>query len=186
MVPIILIILGIILLVCGIVGMFSVYIQPIKKAIRVYYNQDTDDFWYEHGRGQKLMEEGRRILTGLFGFMIVLGLCLLIPGLMMRYMPRGNASVVAESEVGADVSMDYASNVNNQIAVSEYVVVISGETVTLNGIEYSSLEDFENVVKQLDRTKKMTVTDDFAVSATYHSVVEIVNRYGLVYGDGLE
>ncbi len=186
MVPIILIILGSILVVCGIVGMFSVYIQPIKKAIRVFYNQDTDDFWYEHGRGQKLMEEGRRILTGLFGFMIVLGLCLLIPGLLMRYMPRGNASVISPSEVGADVSMDYAANVNNQVSVSEYVVVISGEAITLNGMEIASMEDFEEIIKQLDRTKRVIVTDDFAVAATYHRVVEIINRYGLVYGDGLE
>lgn len=186
MAAIILIVLGIILVVCGLVGMFSVYIQPIKKAIRVYYNQDTDDFWYEHGRGQKLMEEGRKILTGLFGFMIVLGLCLLIPGLVMRYMPRGNASVISPSEVGADVSMDYAANVNNQLALSEYVVVISGESITLNGVEIASMEEFEEIISQLDRTKKVTLTDDFAVAATYHKVTEIINRYGLVYGDSLE
>ncbi len=185
MLPIILIIIGALLVVAGIIGLISVYIQPLRKAIRVYYDQDLDDFWYEHGRGQKLMEEGRRILVGIFGTMIVLGMCLLIPGLVMQYMPRGNASVVAESEVGADVSHDASGDVNPMMQ-GDYHVVISGETVTLNGKEYASLGDFENDLKLMDRTKKVTVTDDFAVSATYHRVVELINLYGFVYGDGLE
>ena len=186
MVPILLIILGGMLVICGVIGMFSVYIQPIKKAIRVFYNQDTDDFWYEHGRGQKTMEEGRRILVGLYTFLIVIGFCLLIPGLVMRYMPRGNASVVASSEVGADASMDFEANVNNQLSTSDYVVVISGESITINGKAVEGLEDFEAIVKQLDRTRRVILTDDFAVASTYHKVAEIINRYGLVYGDSLE
>lgn len=185
MLPIILIIIGALLIVAGIIGLISVYIQPLRKAIRVYYDQDLDDFWYEHGRGQKLMEEGRRILVGIFGTMIVLGMCLLIPGLVMQYMSRGNASIGAEAEVGADIYNDY-SDANLPALQEDYRVVISGETVTLNGKVYTTLEDFENDLKRMDRTKKLSVTDDFAVSATYHKVVELINRYGFVYGDGLE
>lgn len=186
MVPIILIIVGGMLVICGIIGMFSVYIQPIKKAIRVFYNQDTDDFWYEHGRGQKTMEEGRRILVGLYTFLIIIGFCLLIPGLVMRYMPRGNASMVSPSEVGADVSMDFEAMVNNRTEMSEYVIVVSGDEVTFCGAKMASLEEFETMVKQLDRTKRVILTDDFAVASTYHKVAEIINRYGLVYGDCVE
>ncbi len=186
MLSIVLIIIGVILIVAGIIGLISVYIQPIKKAIRVFYGQDLDDFWYEHGRGQLVQQEGKRILLTLYTLLIVLGLCALIPGLVMRYMPKGNAPVVSDAEIGADAFNDHNAGVSNPAVRGDYYVVISGDVVSMNGKEYASLEAFENDLKVMDRTGKVSVTDDFAVSATYHKVIELINRYGLVYGDGSE
>lgn len=184
MLPIILIIIGAILIIAGIIGLISVYIQPIRKAIRVFYGQDLDDFWYEHGRGQLVQQEGRRILLTLYSWLIVLGFCALIPGMIMQYMPKGNASIIADSEVGADTFNDHSAGVTNPAAQGDYYVVVSGDVITMNGKEYASPEEFENDLKLMDRTRKVSVTDDFAVSATYHKVIELINRYGLVYGDG--
>ena len=184
MLPIILIIIGVILIIAGIIGLISVYIQPIRKAIRVFYGQDLDDFWYEHGRGQLVQQEGKRILLTLYSWLIVLGFCALIPGLIMQYTPRGNASVTADSEIGADAFNDHSAGVTNPAVSGDYYVVVSGNVVIMNGKEYTTLEAFEEDLKLLDRTGKVSVTDDFAVSSTYHKVIELINRYGLVYGDG--
>ena len=53
-------------------------------------------------------------------------------------------------------------------------------------IPFETVESFEEILKTMDRTKNVTLVDDFAVSATYHQVKELVNRYGLICGESAE
>lgn len=190
MLPVILIIIGIILSIVGIIGLLSVSVQPLMKAFRIVYTQDWEDYWYEHGKGQNALKEGRRTLVIMYLIILSIGLVLTISGLVIQYMPRGNDNVISVGTVGAtagdgsqwiDVSGAGSSN-----AQTDYSIVISGETIYVNGQPYPTVAAFEEALKNMDRTKKVTIVDDFAVSSTYHQVKELVNRYGLICGESAE
>lgn len=190
MLPVILIIVGIILSIVGIMGLLSVGVQPLLKAFRIVYTQDWEDYWYEHGKGQSALQEGRRTLVIMYLIILALGLALTISGLVIQYMPRGNDSVISAGAVGATTGdgsqWTDISGTGNSNVQTDYSIVIKGETIYVNGKTFETIEAFEEVLKNLDRTKKVTLVDDFAVSSTYHQVKELVNRYGLICGESSE
>lgn len=190
MLPVILIIIGIILSIVGIIGLLSVSVQPLLKAFRIVYTQDWEDYWYEHGKGQNALQHGRRVLVTMYLIILAIGLALTISGLVIQYMPRGNDTVISAGNVGAtagegdewtDISGIGTGNVQ-----AEYVIRISGDTIYVNGQAFETVEFFEEALKTMDRTKNVTLVDDFAVSSTYHQVKELVNRYGLICGESAE
>lgn len=191
MLPVILIIIGIILSIVGIIGLLSVSVQPLMKAFRIVYTQDWEDYWYEHGKGQNAISESRRVLVTMYLIILVLGLCLTISGLMIQYMPRGNDSVISAGNVGATVGdgnewTDISGTVGTGNLQADYSIVISGEKICVNGRMFETLEAFEESLKTMDRTKRVTLVDDYAVSSTYHRVKELVNQYGLICGESAE
>ena len=191
MLPKILIIIGVLLIVGGVFGLLTVSVQPLMKAFRIVYTQDWEDYWYEHGKGQDAQRASRRVLLILYGVVIALGVVLVASGLAIQYMPRGNDSLLSTEADGATAGSESqwvdgtnASAVGGDVA--GYSIMISGETISLNGKTFDSIEAFENELKGMDRTKQVFLVDDYAVSATYHQVKELVNRYGLVFGEGSE
>ena len=106
-------------------------------------------------------------------------------------MPRGNDSVISAGTVGATSGegnqwTDETGTLGNSDLETDYSIVISGKKIVVNGRTYETIEAFEEVLKNMDRTKKVTLVDDFAVSATYHRVRELVNQYGLICGESAE
>ena len=190
MLPVILIIIGIILSMVGIIGLLSVSVQPLMKAFRIVYTQDWEDYWYEHGKGQNALKEGRRVLIIMYLIILLLGLSFTISGLVIQYMPRGNDSVISAGNVGATAGNDSQwtdiSGTGADSVQADYSIVIKGEVIFVNGRTFETLEAFEEALKGMDRTKKVTLVDDFAVSSTYHKVKELVNRYGLICGESSE
>ena len=189
MLPVILIIIGIILSIVGIIGLLSVSVQPLMKAFRIVYTQDWEDYWYEHGKGQAALREGRRTLVIMYLIILLLGLSLTISGLVIQYMPRGNDTVISAGNVGATAGDEWTDISGTEVtgsARADYSIVISGETIIVNGRTYETVEAFEEELKNMDRTKKVTLVDDFAVSSTYHRVRELVNQYGLICGESTE
>lgn len=193
--PKILIIIGFILFLLGLAGLISVFLQSILKAIRVFYKQDKDDYIYEHGKGQKIIEESRKLLAKLFIILIVSGLALLLFGLAWQHMPIGNDSIFSTETAGIDVGDDEQSNIslkeyssddNTNGINADYYIKISGDIISLNEKTFGTIEDFENTLKDLDRTKKVVITDDYAISAIYHQVEDLINKYGLERGDDSE
>ena len=191
MLPVILIIIGIILSIVGIIGLLSVSVQPLMKAFRIVYTQDWEDYWYEHGKGQNAISESRKVLVTMYLIILVLGLCLTISGLMIQYMPRGNDSAISAGNVGATVGdgnewTDISGTPGISNLQADYSIVISGEKICVNGRTFETLEGFEEFLKTMDRTKRVTLVDDYAVSSTYHRVKELVNQYGLICGESAE
>ena len=191
MLPVILIIIGIILSIVGIIGLLSVSVQPLLKAFRVVYTQDWEDYWYEHGKGQSALQHGRRVLVTMYLVILVIGLALTISGLVIQYMPRGNDTVISAGNVGAtagenDQWTDISGTDGSGNARVDYTIVISGELIYVNGRTFETPEAFETALKEMDRTKKVTLVDDFAVSSVYHRVRELVNQYGLICGESTE
>ena len=181
MLPKILIIIGVLLIVGGVFGILTVCVQPIMKAFRIVYTQDWEDYWYEHGRGQDAQRAGRRLLITMYSIFIALGLCLVISGLTIQYMPHGNDSVLSSQVQGGTSGEEnrFGDSYAGNGALVDYTIVISGEVIRLNGKTFESVEAFEEELKGMDRTKTVSIVDDFAVSSVYHQVWELVNRYGL-------
>lgn len=185
MLPKILIIIGVLLIIGGIFGLLTIFVQPIMRAFRVVYTQDKEDFLYEHGRGQQVRQEGTRLLALIYLVVIILGVSLIVAGKVMQYMPRGNDSLHSSESLGTTVGVGEAWNNGGSAEgiQADYIIEVKETTIIFNGKIYETVEEFEVVLKELDRTKTVAIVDDYAISAIYHQVQDLVNSYGLVCGE---
>ena len=185
MLPKILIIIGVLLIIGGIFGLLTIFVQPILRAFRVVYTQDKEDFLYEHGRGHLVRQEGTRILMVVYLAVIILGVSLIVAGNVMQYMPRGNDSLHSSEAQGTTEGMGEAWNNGGGAAgiQADYIIEVKETSIIFNGKIYGTVEEFEAVLKDLDRNKTVAIVDDYAISATYHQVQDLVNSYGLVCGE---
>ena len=124
------------------------------------------DITIDYGDNKKTQNVLKGIVVSL-----AIGLSLTISGLVMQYMPRGNDSMVSAGNVGATVGegdewIDISGMGTGNVQ-AEYVIRISGHTIYVNGQAFETVESFEEILKTMDRTKNVTLVDDFAVSATY-------------------
>ncbi|MEZ3474922.1 MAG: hypothetical protein K1W27_19415 [Lachnospiraceae bacterium] len=62
-----------------------------------------------------------------------------------------------------------------------YSVVVSEKMISLNNQQIGGIDQFEEYLKELDRQQKVLLVDDFAVSATFHKVQELLDAYGMKY-----
>lgn len=191
MLPKILIMIGSVLIGGGFIGLISIYLHPIMKAIRIFYKQDKEDFLYEHGRGQKAQEESRKTLDNLYKLSIVFGIVALASGLAIQYMPHGNDSIFSATAEGTSIGDDneqssitneYSSNTTTDFS-TDYTIVISGDVISLNNNTFYTIEEFKNHLETLERTKKVFLIDDFAISSVYHDVEKAINDCGFDNGD---
>lgn len=194
MVPVILMVVGAGLLLVGILFLIRIYLEPIRKAKRVVFKQDMEDYFYENEKGKKLEEESRKTLKTLCMFLVIPGIALFLIGFSIEYMPRGNAPIFAPSAEGMDTGEDSQAGVTSEPTGGEaaggvpadYSILIKEDVIILNGEAYESVEAFEDAIKGLERGKKVEVKEDYAVSAIYHQVVELIKRYDLGNMEGVE
>lgn len=180
MLPIIFIILGIVLIIlCGI----SLIMQP-KQVIIVHNIEDLKkDSNREKNTGKGKLSDKIICLTIAVIFLII--------GLVILYASRGNDSFLSVNLKGINTGNDdiqsqqepenrAASNIINSTEY-EYSVVVSEKTILFNNQQIDDTNQFEAYLKTIDRQHTIILVDDFAVSATFHKVQELLDAYGMKY-----
>ena len=66
----------------------------------------------------------------------------------------------------------------------QYYITISGMEVRFCGEVCADMTELEQKISDFGRINSIYVVDDFAVSATYHAVTDLLNRYGMTYETG--
>ena len=190
----ILIVLGGVLAAFGVVGLIFLFFQPIAEAILVVFKHDTGSLAYYTDKGRELKEEKTRVLKRSFAFFLVMGAAFLSTGLWFKYAPRGNDSLWSENVEGVSTGNDNMEYQDENGATGKYTdadgkgylrcVRVKGKTIYFNDEEIGGTDKFEEYIKPLDREPVVLLKDDYAASATYHKVVELLDYFDIKYKRG--
>lgn len=195
MLPNILIVLGTLFTVLGGIGLVAINIHPFFKAIRIIFFHSIDDLVYDSVEGRTAIEKARKTLKRSFTFFLGVGLILLLPGLWLNYAPRGNDSFLSTFIDGAEMGNDHVENqqensnstVGSGIEVKERdsfcEIIVKEKRIIVHGQEIGGTKDFETYLEsnELNRRKKIFLVDDYAVSSTYHEIMELLDAKGMDY-----
>lgn len=180
MLPIIFIILGIVLIIlCGI----SLITQP-KQVIIVH---NIDDLKRDSNK-EKDTRKTKHFSRTAF---LIIAVIFLIIGLVILYAPRGNDSFLSVDFKGINTGNDDMQSqqepenrtASNIIDSTEYEcsVIVSEKMISFNNQQIDDMDQFEAYLKTLDRQRTIILVDDFAVSATFYKVQELLDAYGMKY-----
>ncbi len=181
MLPNIFIILGIIIIICCVIS----YIKS-PQIIIVHNSDDAKNA----SNNEKDTGKVKR-----FGMIIcfIIAIIFLIIGFVIQYASRGNDTFLSEDIEGINTGnddMQYQQKqgvhiTGNIMNLSDYEysysVVVSEKMISLNNQQIGGIDQFEEYLKELDRQQKVLLVDDFAVSATFHKVQELLDAYGMKY-----
>lgn len=192
MFPKILTIIGCLLLMLGVIGFIFLQLRPVIDAVKTVSNPDKTQTSHETDKKQATYE-ARKLLSKACGLSVLSGLFLLAFGLAIQYMPRGNDSIFSSPAEGADIGNNaeqvnalnesLSSNNTNNLLIE---IIISEDTIRMNGKTFNSIEDFENELKNIDRSQNISIKDDYAISSVYHQVESLLIKYDLSDKDELE
>lgn len=206
MLPNILIVIGTIFTILGFIGLLALNISPFFRAIRVIFFHSIDDLVYDSAEGRTALDRAYKTLKKSFAFFFTIGLLFLLPGLWLKYAPRGNDSLLSAWIDGADAGNDdnayrqedsgaagkdkegagkdgEAQGRDDKGWDGSYCIVIKEKTIVFNGQEIGGTKEFEDYLEgnALDRRQKVLLVDDYAVSLTYHEVMELLDAKGMNY-----
>lgn len=179
---------GIVLIAAGSIWLINLVIDPLRKSFHIMFHRDWNYLAYEKGiEGQEAVDRARRVLSWPGIIAIILGVILLISGLYLKLNPGGSSlSGSLDSEFTAEESTDEGYSLN----AAEYYeamtdnthLIVSVDVIYFAGRSFPAVEGFEAYIKTLPRMQEaIVIADDFAVSATFHSVADILNSYGFSY-----
>lgn len=188
MLSIFLMILGILLIVGGIMWLLNLAVDPLRKAFHIMFHRDWNYLAYEKGReGKEAVDEARRVLTWPGVIVIILGILLFLLGLYLRVNPGGSnlfgsfeqefSATDTETEGYGKDALEYYRAMTDTTHM-----IISGDIVYYAGKDFATVDSFEGYVKTLYRMQDaIVISDDFAVAATFHDVLKILDAYGFSY-----
>lgn len=124
------------------------------------------------------------------GLVIVILIGIIVVCAIRQFGPRGKNSLFAKpgegTETGSDLQQSYANGLTGQKDTDNLQIVVSQNTVEINGKhfsgkkgEYDGLEDY--LRKAVQGVGTVYVKDDFAVSGTYHYVIGLLEKYEVDY-----
>lgn len=181
MLPNIFIILGIILIVCCAVS----HIRS-PQIIIVHNVDDVKNASNNEKNTGKVKHLGMKIC-------LIIAVIFLIIGLVIQYASRGNDSFLSVNIEGINTGnedLQYQQKqgeytIGSIMDTSEYkhshAVVVSGKMISINNQQIDKIDQFEEYLKKFDRQYTVFLVDDFAVSATFHKVQELLDAYGIKY-----
>lgn len=179
----ILMIVGVMLAIIGMILGVSTVFNTMRRDIQVFFfrrklpSMDED----VEKSGKKL---GKTAL-----WLITIGLILFLTCYVEIYAPRGPASIFSENIKDDSVKQQETDTHNEEISDLEGTddtIVIAGETIHFDEClwENDSIENFGSYLDTIEKTRKLSLQDDYAVASVYHRVEELLKEHGIIYGVG--
>ncbi len=193
MLPYILMIVGGLMFLTGVFFLLSLALQPIKKMIGVIFKRLDDYVMYESAKGKQLLAHEMGIMRSLSFFLIIMGLLLFLLGFYLKNTGRGLDSLFVKETTGISQGEDYdetgktggVTKDNTYVTAEgkEYYnfICVKGAKLSLNGINYDSINALEGALKNLERNKVILIVDDYAQSAAIKKVYDLLDRQGFDY-----
>ncbi len=183
-----LMIAGVILVILGILLGVSAFIKTIKRDIQIFFfRKKLPDIEADAEKSRKSIGKAA------FG-LVIIGLLLTVSSYVAIHF-IGNDSIFSENVEGAfsgdnqtkQRDEDEQKGKGFEVAETD-TIVIGGKTIRFDGYSWEDnrIEDFDLYLETIEKTRVLSLQDDYAVSTVYHRVEELLNKYGIAYGYGTE
>lgn len=189
MIPRILIVVGVLLVLFGIIGMFSLLILPIRENFEIVLGREYDFIRARLDPGIKKFITGKKKrLTIEFLTTGLLGTLMFFSGLYLGFAAEGEGFWFYKQffPQGASAQVWDAINEDGQFVAEDgkvysYYILLSGREISFCGEVCGELEDLRNRLDGIRRENTVIIVDSFAVSSTYHEVEDMLNELGIEY-----
>ncbi len=187
MVPYILIIAGIAAVIYGLIGLIRIAFLPIVRAHQVVFKRKDDYLFYENARGRRLLKSQTKFLLNIYLTLVIVGSLGIIAGFYAGFTEHGpdfwlyKTLFSAEEEQKNDRINDEGQYKASDGKEYNYYILIRGSDIYFKDELCADNSELEERIKDFDRTNTIVVHDDYAVSSTYHFVVDLLNGSGIHY-----
>lgn len=187
MVPYILIIAGIAAVIYGLIGLIRIAFLPLVRAHQVVFKRKDDYLFYENARGKRLLRSQTKFLVNIYITLVIVGSLGIITGFYAGFTEHGpdfwlyKTLFSAEEEHKNDRINDEGQYIASDGKEYNYYILIRGSDIYFKDELCADNSELEERIKDFDRTNTIVVHDDYAVSSTYHFVVDLLNGSGIHY-----
>ena len=187
MIPYILIIAGAASVLCGLIGVIRIAFLPLVMAHQVVFKRKDDYLFYENAKGRRLLKSQKKFLMNIYLTLIITGVLVITAGFYAGFTQNGpdfwlykNFFSLVE-EIRSDKITEDGKYLASDGKEYNYYIFVRGSEVFFGDEPCPDMAILEEKLKSVDRTNTIAVYDDFAVSAAYHSVVDLLDSLGINY-----
>lgn len=187
MVPYLLIISGFIAVLYGLTGLIRIAFLPLVRAHQVVFERKDDYLFYENAKGRKLLRSQKKYLLNIYITLVIVGALVMITGFYAGFTQHGPDFWLYKKLFSSEEDQrNDRINEDGQYLASDgkeynYYILIKGPEIYFKDELCADDTALEEKLRGFDRTNTIVVYDDFAVSSTYHFVVDLLDRSGIQY-----
>lgn len=179
-----LMIVGLILVILGMLLGALTVVKTIKRDIQIFFFRKKLP-----GIDADAQKSGKNIGKAAFGIIIV-GLLLAISGYVLTHF-IGNDSIFSKDVKGAFVGDNPTKQEETDVQNGEIMglaetdtIVIKGKTIRFDECSWedNGIEEFGLYLETVEKSRVLSLQDDYAVSTVYHRVEELLKEQGIAYG----
>lgn len=181
-----LMIVGLILVIFGMLLGILTVVKTIKRDIQIFFFRQKLP-----GIDANTEKSGKNIGRVAFGIIIV-GFLLAVPSYILTHF-MGNDSIFSENIEGAFIGDNQTQQKETDVRDVEStgleegdIIVIEGKTILFDGSSWegNSIEEFGLYLETIEKTRVLSLRDDYAVSTVYHKAEKLLKEHGIAYGYG--
>ena len=189
MIPWTLIIIGGLLVAFGVLGLISLWVLPFFERFEVVYDKDKEILSARMDKeiGKQVWYEKKNLIRD-FIVSIFAGILMFFAGLYLGYAAKGDDFWLYRELFPDRIAVQTWDEINeNGQYVAEdgraftYYVLVSGKEVSLSGEPCVDMEELKSKLTAVKRENTVIIIDSFAVSSTYRSVVDMLDKLGIDY-----
>ena len=189
MIPWTLIIIGGLLVAFGVLGLISLWVLPFFERFEVVYDKDKEirSARMDKEIGKQVWYEKKNLIRD-FIVSIFAGILMFFAGLYLGYAAKGDDFWLYRKLFPDRIAVQTWDEINeNGQYVAEdgraftYYVLVSGKEVSLSGEPCVDMEELKSKLTAVKRENTVIIIDSFAVSSTYRSVVDMLDKLGIDY-----
>jgi len=189
MIPWTLIIIGGLLVAFGVLGLISLWVLPFFERFEVVYDKDKEILSARMDKeiGKQVWYEKKNLIRD-FIVSIFAGVLMFFAGLYLGYAAKGDDFWLYRKLFPDRIAVQTWDEINeNGQYVAEdgraftYYVLVSGKEVSLSGEPCVDMEELKSKLTAVKRENTVIIIDSFAVSSTYRSVVDMLDKLGIDY-----
>lgn len=182
----IIIIVGVLLIIVGILGLLIIAASPFIHGFQIILKRKADYLDYETVQGKKFLHKTTIRYTRTSLIMAIIGFMCFFGGIYLGYAARGEDFWFYKKIFGEIENNGQWDRINDEgrFVASDgkeytYYILVVGDRISLNGIECDSIEDLKERLSEIRRENTVVLVDSYAVSLTFHSVEDLLNKMGI-------
>lgn len=198
MISIFLVILGILLAILGIIGLFAIAISPLIDDWDVVVRRKDDSLFYSTRFGKWILKQRTKKMAWEYLSFLTIGIVLFFVGMYLGFSDRGKDFWFYKKIYGEEIDRTQWEKIteegnyqDDEGEVFTNYILIRGKDIYFNGAFEENIIEYDELVKEIKsrniaRENTIALIDSFAISAKYKQVLQLLSDNGYKYKEEVE
>lgn len=197
MIAIILVIIGILLSIVGMIGLFAIAISPLIDDWDVVVRRKDDSLFYSTAFGKRILKLRTKKMAWEYFAVFAIGVALVVSGMYFGFADRGKDFWFYKKIFGEETNVTNWDKLTDDGFYKDpegyefkCFILIRGDKIYYNGAEdgaiVDSISELKQKVSQTAPENTIAVIDSYAFSSTYNEVIEMLDKLPRKYKEETE